>query len=68
MIPGARIRKYAKHGFMGTVHDLERLALTGSRKYSVTKPNQLRESLARGLDVNRFEVRERTLNIGEICE
>ena len=65
-IEGARIRKYAKHGFMGTVHDLERLALTGSRRYAVTKPNQLRESLNRGLDVNRFESRERTLNIGEI--
>lgn len=66
MIEGARIRKYAKHGFQGTVHDLERLAFTGSRKYSVTKPNQLRESLARGLAVNRFEERQKTLNIGEI--
>lgn len=68
MMPDRRIVKYAKHGFMGDVYELERLALTGTRKYSVVKPNQLRESLSRGLEVNRFEKRERTLNIGEICD
>jgi hypothetical protein len=65
-LPGKRIAKYAKHGFQGSVFDLERLALTGDRAYSVTKPNQLRESIQRKLDVNRFQERKRTLNVGEI--
>jgi DNA polymerase type B, organellar and viral len=60
---GKRIAKYALHGFQGTVHDLERLVKTGKRTYHVTRPNKLKESLARGLTPNDFRRREMRLNV-----
>lgn len=61
-----RIKKYALHGFQGSVFDLERLVATNRRKYAVTKPNRLRESLKRGLTPNEFLKRDKTLKIGQI--
>jgi hypothetical protein len=63
---GKRILKYAKHGFMGSIHDLERLVASNKRKYTIQKPNKLKESLKRGLTVNKFEDREYMLKIGPI--
>lgn len=63
---GKHIRKYALHGFQGNVTDLERLVASGRRKYTVTRPNRLKESLKRKLTPNEFVKREYTLKIGKI--
>lgn len=63
---GKHIRKFALHGFQGSVTDLERLIATNKRKYTVNKPNRLRESLKRGLTPNDFVKREMTLKVGPI--
>ncbi len=63
---GKTILKFAKHGFMGTVYDLERMVAHNVRKYTVNKPNRLRESIKRGLNVNEFVKREYILKVGPI--
>lgn len=63
---GKTIHKFAKHGFQGTVYDLERMVAHNVRKYTVNKPNRLRESLKRGLAVNDFVEREFILKVGPI--
>lgn len=63
---GKRICKYALHGFQGSVHDLERLIATGRRRYSVNRPNTLKVSLSRGLQVNKFERKEMRLHVGAL--
>lgn len=63
---GKRIAKYAKHGFQGTVYDLERLIAHNKRKYTVNKPNRLKQSLQRGLQVNKFEKRDMVLRVPPI--
>jgi hypothetical protein len=63
---GKRISKFALHGFQGSVHDLEKLIATGRRRYTVNKPNRLKQSLARGLTPNEFVKREMTLKVGPI--
>lgn len=63
---GQRIDKYAKHGFQGTVYDLEKCVAHNVRKYTASRPNKLRESLKRGLDVNDFVEREYNLKVGPI--
>lgn len=63
---GKHIIKFAKHGFQGSVTDLERLAATGRRKYTVNKPNRLKESLKRKLTPNEFVKREYTLRVGKL--
>jgi DNA polymerase type B, organellar and viral len=64
--PGKHILKYAKHGFQGSVFELERMAKSGRRSYRALHVNQLRESLSRGLQVNEFVKREMRLNVGVI--
>ena len=64
---GKHIRKYALHGFQGTVTDLERLIATNKRKYTVTRPNRLKESVKRGLTPNDFVPREFTLKVGPLA-
>lgn len=66
MLRGKWIIKYAKHGFQGDIYTLERLALTGARKYVVEKRNSLRDSLNRDRIANNFERREFTLAVGSI--
>lgn len=62
---GRRIVKYAKHGYQGTVSDLEKMVVTGERSYHVTTANRLRSSLTRGRQVNAFEGSQRRLNVGD---
>ena len=63
---GKTIHKFAKHGFQGTVYDLERMVAHNVRKYTVTRPNRLKESIKRGLNVNEFVERDYTLKVGPI--
>lgn len=63
---GKHIFKYALHGFQGRVTDLEHLVATNRRKYSVSRPNRLKESLKRGLTPNEFVKREYTLKVGPL--
>lgn len=64
--PGKHIVKYAKHGFQGSIFELERLLASESRHYKVARPNRLKESLKRGLPVNKFVERDYTLKIGPV--
>lgn len=61
-----RIGKFAKHGFQGSVYDMEKLIASNTRKYKASRPNRLRESLKRGLVVNDFVEREYILKVGQI--
>lgn len=63
---GKHIVKAALHGFQGSVSVLEKLVATGRRTYSTNRPNRLKESIKRGLQVNEFVRREHTLKIGPI--
>ncbi len=63
---GKRILKYAMHGFQGNVFELERLVADNRRKYSVTRPNRLRESVKKDLVPNLFVKRPYTLKIGPL--
>jgi DNA polymerase type B, organellar and viral len=63
---GKHIVKFAKHGFQGSVYDLERLIATNKRKYQADHVNQLRESINRGLQVNKFVKRDFTLKVGPL--
>lgn len=60
---GKHILKYAKHGFQGSVTELEKMMASGRRKYSITRPNTLKESLKRKLVPNKFERHEFTLKV-----
>ncbi len=63
---GKRILKYAKHGFQGSVYDLERLVATRKRKYTIMHANKLKESIKSGVTPNDFVQREYTLRVGPI--
>jgi DNA polymerase type B, organellar and viral len=63
---GKRIVKWALHGFQGSVFDLERLIATNRRKYVSNHVNQLKESINRGLQVNKFVKRDATLKVGPL--
>lgn len=63
---GKHIRKEARHGFQGTVTDLERMASTGERSYVVNRPRRLREAVKSGLTPNEFIKRRMTLKVGAI--
>jgi hypothetical protein len=63
---GRHVVKFALHGFQGSVTDLERLAATGRRKYTVNKPHRLKESIKRGLTPNLFVKREYVLKVGPL--
>ena len=60
---GKFINKYAKHGFQASVYELEKLIAQNRRKYVAERPNRLKESLNRGLRVNKFERRPYTLKV-----
>lgn len=60
------ICKYALHGFRGSVYDLEKIYVTGNPTYQYKKVNKLRESLRRGLEVNKFETQQGSLNLETI--
>ena len=64
---GKFIAKYALHGFLGTVHDLEKLIARGRRRYTAQRVNRLKESLRRGLTPNKFEQRDYVLKVGPLA-
>lgn len=63
---GKRIDKYAKHGFQGTVFDLEQMVAHNRRRYKTMRPNRLREALKRGQTPNEFVERNFQLKVGKI--
>ena len=60
---GKHIIKNARHGFQGTVTDLERMMCGKRRTYIVNRPNKLKTSLQRGLIPNKFEKHEMQLHL-----
>jgi hypothetical protein len=64
--PGRYLNKYAMHGFHGNVLELERLAVSGQRHYSAVRANTLKQSIARGEQVNDFVSRDYTLKVPQI--
>lgn len=64
--PGKHIRKEARHGFQGTVQDLERMAVSGERTYVVNRPRRLREAIKAGQVPNEFFKKKMRLKIGAI--
>src|SRR5690606_2892770 len=62
-----RVLKAAMHGFQGRVSDLEMLLATNRRKYTIEKPNTLKDSLKRGLVPNKFERQQRVLKVGPLA-
>jgi hypothetical protein len=64
--PGKYVAKYAAHGFQGGPKNLETLAMTGERSYEIETPNTLKMALKQNKVPNKFELRERSLNIAPI--
>jgi hypothetical protein len=63
---GKHIFKEARHGFQGSVFDLERLIATNTRRYTKNKPNRLKQAIQRGLTPNEFVKRQMTLRVGPV--
>lgn len=63
---GKMIKKYARHAFMGTLADLEAFLAFGKRKYSINKPNTLKDSINRALTPNEFVVKDYMLRAGNM--
>lgn len=61
--PGRYVAKYATHGFQGSPKQIEELIMHNRRKYTVEKPNTLRDSIKRGLVPNKFERQDRVLKV-----
>lgn len=61
--PNKYINKYALHGFRGTPHDLELIVSGEKSEYTYTRCNTLKDSLNRGLVVNKFESQTATLKL-----
>lgn len=68
VFPGKHVLKAARHGFQGTIRDLEEMVAHGHRTYKTNKPNQLKQALQRGLVANEFVESQRRLNIGPITK
>ena len=64
--PDRYVVKYAKHGFQGSPKQLEEACVSGTRSYTVEKPNTLKTSLNRGLVPNKFERRDMSLKVAPI--
>jgi hypothetical protein len=68
---GKHVLKAARHGFQGTVGNLEAMLVSNTRKYKTNKPTKLKTAIAKGQVPNEFLVAERNLlNIGEfkVCK
>lgn len=64
---GRFVKKCARHGFQGTVGNLEQMLINPARKYKTNKPLKLKTALRKGADPNKFVVSERTLrNVEEL--
>jgi hypothetical protein len=55
------IQKCARHGFQGTVGDLEGMAVSSNRTYRTNKPIKLKTALDRGDVPNKFVIESRQL-------
>jgi hypothetical protein len=64
--PDKYVAKYAAHGFQGGPKNLEMLAMTDKRNYMVEKPNTLKMALKQGTVPNKFEAKDRALNVAPI--
>jgi hypothetical protein len=60
---GRHILKCARHGFQGTVANLEQMLITQVRKYKVNRPLKLKSATKSGDAPNKFVTQGRTLNI-----
>ncbi len=60
------IAKFAKHGFQGSVDQLEHLVMNNRRKYSTERPNTLRNALRQGKVPNKFENYDLVLKVAPI--
>ena len=60
------IYKYAKHGFQGSITELENLVFNHKRKYSVERPNTLRMAVRRKQIPNKFESHDLVLKVAPI--
>jgi hypothetical protein len=56
--------KFACHAFRGKPIEMLNAWYKGERKYRYSRPNTLRESMKRGLTLNRFCQHESTINFG----
>lgn len=59
------ILKCARHGFQGTVGELEKMLVSPERSYTVNKPIKLKTALRTGQDPNKFINMPRTLRVDE---
>lgn len=64
--PDKYVMKAAKHGFQGTIKDLEELVMHNRRKYTTERPNTLRTALRQGKTPNKFEAHELVLKVAPI--
>lgn len=64
--PGKFIMKWATHGFQGGPKVLEELVFQNRRKYTVERPNTLRQSVRSGRIPNKFEERDLLLKVAPI--
>lgn len=64
--PDRYVAKYAAHGFQGGPKNLENLAMTNDRTYEINTPNTLKMALKQNKVPNKFELRQRNLNLGPI--
>jgi hypothetical protein len=63
---GWRIKKYALHGFQGSVGELEEMIASGRRWYIAPHRIGLRESIKHGTIPNHFVQRQMNLQIGKL--
>lgn len=63
---GKHILKFAKHGFQGTVGNMEQMLVSDNRQYKTNKPLKLKTALKKGEAPNNFVISTRNVrNIGE---
>lgn len=60
---GRYIQKVARHGFQGTITNLEQMLINSSRKYKVNKPIKLKTAIKQKEVPNKFVITERTLKL-----
>jgi DNA polymerase family B len=60
---GRHILKCARHGFQGTVANLEQMLISTIRKYKVNRPLKLKSATKSGGTPNMFVKQARTLNL-----
>lgn len=59
-----KIKKHARHAFMGTLRNLEEYLAFGKRAYTVNKPNTLKDAIKRDLIPNEFTDKKYVLRVG----